>query len=119
MAVVNTVWPRTIEAAWPFVNGVLYLRTRLLKKSATHRLPDASTATEIGAFSEVAVGGVAATEPDVKLACPSTIDAGLPFVNGASNLKTRLAAVSATQMFPEASEVTAAGLPAPGAETEL
>ena len=49
----------TSEAAWPLVNGVVYLSTRLFDVSDTQRLPEESNAIPVGWLSELAVGGLA------------------------------------------------------------
>src|SRR5947209_2934051 len=81
-------WPMTSEAAWRFEKGGAYLRTRLFSRSATHTLPERSTVTDAGEFSELAVGGAAAAF-EVKFVCPRTTEADWPLVNGVLNRRTR------------------------------
>src|SRR4051812_15248460 len=81
-------------------------RTRLLKVSATHRLPEPSKARPEGRF----ISDWVVAEPfDVKLDCPRTSDAFMPLIRPPEYRSTRLALRSATQTLPAPSTATAPG----------
>src|SRR5579864_4611812 len=81
------VWPMAMDAASPFVNGVLYSSTRLLAWSAIQRLPDGSNPMPLGLFSPV---WVVAEPLFAKFDWPITVDAASPVESGAANSSTRL-----------------------------
>jgi hypothetical protein len=67
--------PRTVVAASPLVNGVVYSTTRLFWLSTTQRLPDESDAIPYGESRPVVV----VAEPLlVKPGCPRTVVAASP-----------------------------------------
>src|SRR5438552_93032 len=95
----------TSDAAWPLVNGAVYLSTRLIDVSDSERLPEESNAIPVCPLSELAVGGAAAPF-DVNTDWPMTSEAASPVVNGVLYLSTRLLKVSASHMLPEESYAT-------------
>src|SRR3989338_4259616 len=92
-AVVNSDWPRTLEAAMPLViEATLKTVTRLLVRSATkRRLPAESWARWKGLLILQAFGAVVQPPPkvvllavaEVKFGWPRTKDAFMPFDNEA------------------------------------
>src|SRR5260370_12183842 len=111
-------WPRTTSAS-PTVNGIEYLSTRLLLRSAMNSLPIESTATDVGPHRPEAPRPQAAVLAAV---CPSTSSAFGCEVVGLAYTSTRLFDASATYRFPAASSAKPVGkhrLAAVGAKPPL
>src|SRR5271157_178263 len=107
-AVVKSGSPITRVAAWPVEKGILYWRTRPLRRSATHRLPAESKAIPLGLLRPVEF--VAAYEFDVKSGCPITRLAASPVENGAVYSTTLSLEESTAQRLPLESNASAFGV---------